>query len=466
MISIIVLAGGSGTRLWPSSRSAHPKQFLNLSDSKSLLQNTFIRVNDLEVDNRIIICNNDYRFFVAEQMKELDINTNIILEPMGKNTAPAVAIAAMMLPENSTMLVLSADHLIKNEEALLESIEIAKKHAEKNKLVNFGVKTTYPHTGYGYIKCGEKINESYIIEEFVEKPNTKKARIYHNSDEYFWNSGIFMFKNSIFLDELKKYRPDIVRACENAYQGIEIDLDFHRIMQDDFANCPSESIDYAVMENTKNAVCVPLEAGWSDIGSWSSYWEAFPKDNDGNIFKADVIAKDVKNTLIKGKDRLIAAIGIENAVVIDTKDALLVSTKDNVDKVKDIVSELEAENRKEHIFQTKVYRPWGYYDSIAIDDNYQVKIIGVNPGAQLSLQSHKYRAEHWVVVKGQATVQKNEDKFKVNENESIYIPLGAKHSLSNETNKILKIIEIQTGTYFGEDDIVRYKDIYNRSENE
>ena len=380
-------------------------------------------------------------------MKELDINTNIILEPMGKNTAPAVAIAAMMLPENSTMLVLSADHLIKNEEALLESIEIAKKHAEKNKLVNYGVKTTYPHTGYGYIKCGEKINESYIIEEFVEKPNTKKARIYHNSDEYFWNSGIFMFKNSIFLDELKKYRPDIVRACENAYQGIEIDLDFHRIMQDDFANCPSESIDYAVMENTKNAVCVPLEAGWSDIGSWSSYWEAFPKDNDGNIFKADVIAKDVKNTLIKGKDRLIAAIGIENVVVIDTKDALLVSTKDNVDKVKDIVSELEAENRKEHIFQTKVYRPWGYYDSIAIDDNYQVKIIGVNPGAQLSLQSHKYRAEHWVVVKGQATVQKNEDKFKVNENESIYIPLGAKHSLSNETNKILKIIEIQTGTY-------------------
>ena len=277
---------------------------------------------------------------------------------------------------------------------------------------------------------------------------------------------MFMFKNSIFLEELKKYRPNILNHCKSAFKSIEKDLDFKRIKIEDFNDCPSESVDYAVMENTKKAICVPLNAGWSDIGSWSSYWETFEKDNNGNIFNADVIAKDVKNTLIKGDDRLIAAIGIEDTIVVDTKDALLISKKDKVEKVKDIVSNLKEKNRKELVFQRKVYRPWGSFDSLAMDNKYQVKIIEVNPGAQLSLQSHKFRAEHWVVVEGEATVTKDDSSLTVLENESVYIPLGSKHSLSNKTKDPLKIIEIQTGTYFGEDDIVRYEDVYNRSQDE
>mgnify|MGYP001159888079 CR=1 FL=1 len=466
MINVVILAGGSGTRLWPSSRSGHPKQFLNLHDSHSLLQNTFLRLDGLSIDKKFVICNNDHRFFVAEQIKELNIKAEIILEPIGKNTAPAIAIASMFMEEESLMLVLSADHIIKDQDAFHNSIEIAKTHAEKNKLVNFGVQTSSAHTGYGYIKCGEQINNAYRIDEFVEKPNIDMANLYHKSDDYFWNSGMFMFKNSIFLEELKKYRPTILNQCKSAFKSIEKDLDFKRIKIEDFNDCPSESVDYAVMENTKKAICVPLNAGWSDIGSWSSYWETFEKDANGNIFNADVIAKDVKNTLIRGDDRLIAAIGIEDTIIIETKDALLISKRDKVEKVKEIVSKIKEKNRKEHVFQRKVYRPWGSFDSLAIDDKYQVKIIEVNPGAQLSLQSHKFRAEHWVVVEGEATVTKDESSLTVLENESVYIPLGCKHSLSNNTKDPLKIIEVQTGTYFGEDDIVRYKDIYNRSEDE
>tara|TARA_B100000989_G_scaffold103923_1_gene76138 strand:- start:7150 stop:8550 length:1401 start_codon:yes stop_codon:yes gene_type:complete len=466
MLNIVILAGGSGTRLWPSSRSGHPKQFLNLHDSNTMLQNTFLRVKNININESIVICNNDHRFFVAEQIKELDIKADIILEPSGKNTAPAIAIAAMSLPKDSLMLVLSADHLIKNQDAFHKSVSIAIDHAQKDKLVNFGVTTTSANTGYGYIKCGKEIDDAYHIEKFVEKPDQHNAKKFHESEDYFWNSGMFMFKNSIFLNELKKYRSDILEACRFAYEGIEKDLDFKRIKSEDFEDCPSESVDYAVMEKTKEAICVPLNAGWSDIGSWSSYWETFDKDENGNVFNADVIAKDVKNTLIKGDDRLIAAIGIEDTIIVETKDALLISKNDKVDKVKDIVFKLKEENRNEHVFQRKVYRPWGSFDSLAMDNKYQVKIIEVNPGAQLSLQSHKFRAEHWVVVEGEATVTKDESSLTVLENESVYIPLGCKHSLSNNTKDPLKIIEVQTGTYFGEDDIVRYKDIYNRSEDE
>lgn len=466
MINLVVLAGGSGTRLWPSSRSGHPKQFLNLHDSKTLLQNTLLRVNDIDIDKKIVICNNSHRFFVAEQIKDLDLEAEIILEPMGKNTAPAIAIASMMLPEGSTMLVLSADHIVKNEHAFHDAISIASKYAKKNKLVNFGVTTTSAHTGYGYIKAGAKIDNGYAIEKFIEKPDKKNAKIFHNSEDYFWNSGMFMFKNSVFLNELQKFRPDILEECKLSYQGIEEDLDFKRIKEKDFLKCPSESVDYAVMENTKEAVCIPLDAGWSDIGSWSSYLETFDKDNNGNIFNADVIAEDVKNTLIKGDDRLIAAIGIEDMIIVETKDALLVSKKDKVEKVKNIVSKLKEQNRSEHIFQRKVYRPWGSFDSLALHEKYQVKVITVRPGAQLSLQSHKFRSEHWVVVSGEATVIKGEKTIKVSENESIYIPQGTKHSLINKTEFNLEIIEIQTGTYFGEDDITRYSDLYNRNENE
>lgn len=462
MIKAVVMAGGSGTRLWPLSRAGHPKQFLSLNGKDTMLQMTVNRLGSLDVESSAIICNEEHRFFVAEQLREIKQLDEIILEPVGRNTAPAIALAAMTSKNDPLLLVLAADHVIQDEVEFSQAVKAALPIAQSGKLVTFGVVPHEPHTGYGYIKKGVKKDTGFLVEKFVEKPTHEDALHYLESGDYLWNSGMFLFRASRYLEELEKFRPDIIEACKNSIKDIEIDLDFVRVNKDGFLNCPSESIDYAVMEKTSDAVVVPMNAGWSDIGSWSSLWDVSEKDIRGNVASGDVLLHETNNSFIRTDDKLVACVGVNDLVIVSTKDALLVAKKDRVQDAKLIAQRLKAEGRPEWEIHREVYRPWGMFDSIDQGDRYQVKRITVKPGAKLSVQMHHHRAEHWVIVSGSAKVTNGDKTFLLSENESTYIPIGVVHALENPGKVDLEIIEIQSGTYLGEDDIVRFEDVYGR----
>jgi len=467
MIVPIILSGGSGTRLWPLSRKLHPKQFIDLVNDTTLFQDTILRLPK-DAANPLIICNEEHRFLAAEQLRQINKESNgIILEPIGKNTAPAIALAALKFINNGEdplLLVLSADHLIQNIDAFHRSIKIAEKLAERDKLVTFGIVPDKAETGYGYIKANiYNTADYYKIQSFTEKPNQEDAQKYLDSGNYLWNSGMFMFKASIYLQELEKFEPEILSSCKKSCQTEYKDKDFIRLNNDEFYQCPEQSVDYAVMEYTKDGVVVPLDANWSDIGSWNALWDAKNKDKDGNVSEGDVILDGVKNTYTYSSNRLVSVIGISDLVIVDTQDALLVADKKYSQNIKNIVNQLKKNNRPEADNHRKVFRPWGYYDSIDADDGFQVKRILVNPGAKLSLQKHEHRAEHWVVVKGVAKVTCGDKTFSLKENQSTYIPKGEVHRLENTEEIDLEIIEIQTGDYLGEDDIIRLEDDYQRN---
>lgn len=469
MIIPIIMAGGSGTRLWPLSRSLYPKQFLSLINENSLLQETLKRLDGLNCLPPVIVSNNEHRFIVAEQLRQFGVDDfQIILEPVGRNTAPAVALAALKSLElhgDHHMLVLAADHAIQDIEAFHAAVLAAEQESVDNKLVTFGIVPTKPETGYGYIKKGEQVKNSvFKVNSFVEKPDLETAKNYLEQKCYLWNSGMFMFKASVYLDELKKFRPDILAACKESLSSASTDLDFIRLNSDVFAECPDESIDYAVMEKTQDCVVIPLDADWSDIGSWTSLWEISEKDEHENVSHGDVINYNSRNNYIYSEGSLISTVGVNNLIIVQTKDALLVAQQDNVQDKKKIVEILKKQKRSEHISHREVYRPWGRYDSVERGDRYQVKRITVKPGECLSTQMHHHRAEHWVVVAGTAKVTCGERTFFVTENESTFIPIGTVHTLENPGKIPLEVIEIQSGVYLGDDDIVRLSDKYGRVE--
>jgi mannose-1-phosphate guanylyltransferase len=458
----VIMAGGSGTRLWPLSRAAHPKQFLRLHGEDTMLQATVKRLSGLDIQSSITICNEEHRFFVAEQLREIDKLGSIILEPVGRNTAPAIALAALTVKDDPLLLVLAADHVIQDEAAFNAAVVRAIPLAEAGKLVTFGIVPSEPDTGYGYIKRGNDFGEGFTVDEFVEKPSLEVAQGYISSGEYYWNSGMFLFRASSYIEELNKFRPDILEQCKASVMDVKADLDFLRINKETFESCPAESIDYAVMEKTSQAVVVSMDAGWSDIGSWSSLWDISEKDGDGNSTHGDVILHNTHNSYVKTDERLVAAIGVNDLVIVSTKDALMVAHKDSVQDVKIITANLKARSRREWELNHEVFRPWGKYDSIDSGDRYQVKRITVKPGAKLSVQMHHHRSEHWVVVSGTARVTNGESTFLLAENESTYIQAGIVHALENPGKVDLELIEVQTGLYLGEDDIVRFEDIYGR----
>ncbi|MEZ0187231.1 MAG: mannose-1-phosphate guanylyltransferase/mannose-6-phosphate isomerase [Candidatus Reddybacter sp.] len=469
----VVLSGGSGSRLWPLSRAHYPKQFIPLASEQTMLQETLGRLQGLSADtlSPLVICNEQHRFMVAEQLREMDVVAqNILLEPVGRNTAPAVALAALAANADDILLVLPADHVIDDISAFHSAIELACSEAEKGSLVTFGVVPTSAQTGYGYIqaasdgKPGEGGLAAQRIAQFVEKPDLATAQAYVDSGDYYWNSGMFAFKAGRYLEELARYQPEILNACRAAFDGASVDCDFTRLDKAAFAACPDDSIDYAVMEKTESAVVIPLDAGWSDIGSWSALWDISDKDAQGNTCKGDVLAVDTHDSYLHTNGRLLATVGIKNLVVVETDDAVLVADKSRVQDVKAVVNQLKAQGRSERESHRKVYRPWGMYDSIAANGRYQTKRIVVNPGARLSLQKHYHRAEHWVVVQGTGLVTRGDEEVILSVNESIYIPIGMKHRLENPGVIPLEIIEVQTGDYLGEDDIVRFDDQYGRAE--
>jgi mannose-1-phosphate guanylyltransferase len=470
MILPVIMSGGSGSRLWPLSRALHPKQFLALLNENTLLQETVNRLDNIQCLNPLIICNNEHRFIVAEQLRANDtIASDIILEPMGKNTAPAITLAALAAidkGDDPLLLVLAADHVIKDVVAFQKAVLDAKDFAAKDKLVTFGIVPTHAEIGYGYIKQGVKQTfntaEGFDVDSFVEKPNLATAQTYLDSGEYLWNSGMFMFKASRYLEELAKFSPNMLAICTQAYESKTKDLDFTRISADIFAKCPEDSVDYAVMERTEDAIVVPMDAGWSDVGSFSSLWEVSDKDENGNVKQGDIITHNTTNSYINAGHKLVTTVGVDNLVIIETKDALLVACKDQVQDVKAIVEKLKLDDRYEYKHQREVYRPWGKYDSLDIGVRDQVKRISVKPGAKLSIQMHHHRAEHWIVVSGTAKVTNGDKIFLVTENESTYIPLGQIHALENPGVLPLELIEVQTGSYLGEDDIVRFDDKYGR----
>ncbi len=472
MILPVIMAGGSGSRLWPLSRDLMPKQFLKLDGDLTMLQATVRRLRGLNAEAALVICNEDHRFVAAEQLRQIQqLNNNIILEPAGRNTAPAIALAAfaaLKKAQDPLLLVLAADHVIADAEAFVQVVLTASQFAQADQLVTFGIVPTAPETGYGYIKRGpvKQMNsaEAFQVAEFVEKPKLDTARCYLESGDYYWNSGMFLFKASRYLAELKQHRPDIYMACEQAMQEVDPDLDFIRVNQQAFLACPSESIDYAVMEKTDAAVVVPLDARWSDVGSWSSLWDISEKNSQGNVHKGDVLSFDSRDNYVFAETALVATVGLQNTVVVQTKDAVLVAAKDKVQDVKAIVQQLKQQGRSEHRIHREVYRPWGKYDSIDQGERYQVKRITVNPGQKLSVQMHHHRAEHWIVVAGTALVTVNGVETLLSENQSVYIPLGAVHALENPGKIPLELIEVQSGTYLGEDDIVRFSDLYGRAE--
>ena len=475
MITPVILCGGSGTRLWPLSRKMYPKQLLPLTGEDTLLQQTAGRLHGVEgVGAPLVICNEEHRFLVAEQLREADIKPEaIILEPIGRNTAPAVALAALYtehhLPKDSLLLILPADHLIKEIDAFKQRLTSAIHHAAQGALITFGIVPQGPETGYGYIRRGKALPSentllpAYHLAEFVEKPDLKTAQAYVESGEYQWNSGMFLFRADSYLTELAGHHPTMTAACKQAYEQAYEDLDFLRIKKENFAACPDDSIDYAVMEKTDKGVVVPINPGWNDIGSWTALWEVGTQDKQGNVFKGDVLAQDTENSFVHAESRMVACVGLKDHIVVETADAVLVAAKDRVQNVKAIVNLLKKQGRGEADLHRKVYRPWGSYESITKSDRFQVKLITVRPGSILSLQMHHHRAEHWIVVRGTARVTKGDKLIMVGENESIYIPLGVNHRLENPGVIPLELIEIQSGSYLGEDDIIRFEDNYGRA---
>ena len=469
----IILSGGSGTRLWPLSREHFPKQYIALdsSDNLSFFQKTQKRLEGLRnVENPIIICNEEQRFLVAEQMREISISPkSIILEPFGKNTAPAIAIATLKAFEESDekiLLVLSSDHEIKDQLSFKKAIEIGIKDAKNGKLVTFGIKPNLPETGYGYIETKEKISykviKSFPVKNFVEKPPLEKAKEYMCDDHFLWNSGIFLFKSSTMINLLKKYEPKLLALCKESLSKSSKDYDFQRIERKSFKLCPNISIDNAIMEKTKDTYVVPLNAGWSDVGNWGALWNIEEKDKDGNAIIGDILINDVKNSYLNSSKKLLVGLGLRNLIIVQTEDATLISDKNRSQDIKKIVNKLNLKNRKESKIHKKVLRPWGYYHLIEEGPTWKVKEISVNPKSSLSLQKHLKRSEHWIIIKGIATIRLNKAEYKLHENESTYIPIGSKHRLSNDEISPLKIIEVQCGNYLGEDDIVRFEDNYGR----
>lgn len=464
------MAGGIGSRLWPLSRELYPKQFLSVTGNMSMLQQTVSRLSDLEHQAPILICNEEHRFIAAEQMRLGGFeHGGIILEPVGRNTAPAIALAALQAINNAKndeeplLLVLAADHVIENEIAFIESVKKALQPAVEDKLVTFGIVAKAAETGYGYIKTSEKQGDAFAVSEFVEKPDLETAKQYLATNEYYWNSGMFLFKASRYLEELAKYEPEILEVCVQAVARPSQDVEFIRVDAEVFETCPSKSVDYAVMEKTDSAVVVPMDAGWSDVGSFSALWEISKKDENKNVIKGDVITVDSENNYIYAENKLVSTVGVDNLVVIETKDAILVANKDKVQDVKSIVNKLKETERNEQKVHREVYRPWGKYDTIDFGARDQVKRITVKPGEKLSIQKHFHRSEHWIVVSGTASVLTGDKTTILTENESTYIPLGTIHALENPGKIPLEMIEVQTGSYLGEDDIIRFEDRYGRN---
>ncbi|NTU44222.1 MAG: mannose-1-phosphate guanylyltransferase/mannose-6-phosphate isomerase [Chlorobiaceae bacterium] len=470
MIIPVILSGGSGTRLWPLSRALYPKQLLSLVGERTMLQDTVLRLASADDLGPVYcVCNESHRFLVAEQLHEINAEIGeIILEPAGRNTAPAAAVSAMLIARKhpgALMLILPADHVILNAQAFASAVSAGRDAADKGELVTFGIVPASAETGYGYIRAlmkGEEQQQVYPVLEFVEKPDKATAERYVASGDYFWNSGIFLFKSDSYLLELERHAPAITAACREALGEAVKDLDFLRLDRDAFQASPSDSIDYAVMENTRRAALVPLDAGWNDVGAWSALWDVHERDEAGNVKKGDVLLHDVHNSYIHATSRLVTAVGLEDHIIVETSDAVLVATKDRVQDVKLLVDQLNRKERDEAVTHRRVYRPWGSYETVDYADRFKVKRITVNPGAALSLQKHNHRAEHWVVVKGTALVTIKDKNITLHEDQSTYIPVGSFHRLENPGDVPLDLIEVQTGSYLGEDDIVRVEDLYGR----
>lgn len=471
----VVLSGGAGTRLWPLSRELYPKQLLPLVGERTMLQETVLRLSGLDdLGAPVVVCNDDHRFMVAEQLRQVgQAADSVILEPVGRNTAPAVAVAALQAMTDGSdpiLLVLPADHVIRDAAALCDAISYGADAVQDGALLTFGIVPTSPETGYGYICRSEPPVPSpqspapdiYDVKQFVEKPDLETAERYLESGDYYWNSGMFLFKASAYLDELEKHSPEMLMACRQAWAGRVTDLDFTRLDAEAFAACPADSIDYAVMEKTERAVVIPLEAGWSDVGSWAALWEVGESDGQGNVTTGDVIDIDCNDSYIYAGSRLVAAIGLRDVVVVETADAVLVAAKDQVQKVKQVVDQLKKLGREEHLLHRRVNRPWGAYEGLDVGDGFLVKRITVNPGASLSLQRHQHRAEHWIVVRGIAEITRENVIQTLEANQSFYIPSGDMHRLANPGDEILEIIEVQTGGRLSEDDIERFEDVYGR----
>ena len=471
----VILCGGTGTRLWPLSRASYPKQYWPLGGAgdESLLQQTQLRLHGLKgLEDPMLICNEEHRFIVAEQMRQIEVEPEaILLEPIGRNTAPAVALAALEASaggEDPLLLVLAADHLILDAARFHEVIEAGREPAEQGRLVTFGIVPTGPETGYGYIEAAELCEPGSLqgvpIKRFVEKPSLAKAKEFLSSGRFTWNSGMFLFKASTMLSELETFAPEVLSCCRAALEDDVADLEFRRLEREAFAKCPNVAIDVAVMEQTELGTVIPLEAGWSDVGSWSALWETSKQDPSGNVLRGRVITENSRNCYLRSEHRLVVGLGVENLVVVETDDAVLIAERSQAQNIKNIVKQLEADGSPEGKAHRKIYRPWGHYTGVMEGSRWQVKRIEVKPGASLSLQMHHHRAEHWVVVRGTAVVEQDGEKKLLNENQSTYIPLGCKHRLINPGKIPVELIEVQSGEYLGEDDIVRFEDSYGRSD--